>query len=354
MPTESADFAAEAITRNLYLEMSAELDETVALAAVELLAHVRKFHRSIDEAYFRSGVVLVREFPNPGPPSNSADVFTSLAELHRLMETPRNGVRIRILQDNRYEVTYLAVDIGPEVDVVKYFIRPGGQECVVAPSMTFHIPSVIGQVSPFAVTYFRDLRRALDEYRSMRATRSDCEFLKQAWHGSGRIALSNKPEKHMRRSLHDFLKIRLRDASPIVLQEQIVDETKPVDIRIQWIDRRRVSLLEVKWLGQSVNARSNGVGRMWGDPRAREGYVQTANYLNLQRATSPDDVVNATLVVFDARRDGVSWISPGSAKSTGPWSYETAAIDYSSVAISDISMELPVRFYLEPDEMRVA
>ena len=54
----------------------------------------------------------------------------------------------------------------------------------------------------------------------------------------------------MRDSLVHALQLVLRDTS--VRPEQNTDETKPVDIRVEWFASGASALIEIKWLGRST------------------------------------------------------------------------------------------------------
>jgi len=354
MPADSGTFAADVVTQNLYLEISQAEDPATARAASRLLAHARSLHRELDARYFSTGVEIVLSINSLTAPRAGAELYGSLRDLHHVLEQERPGLAIRVVSDNRYEIEFRAVDGDPVADAVKYLMIPGSAEQVVTAGATFDVAQPPDGSSPFSVLFFRQLSTALDEYRRDRATTSDCRYLETIWADDERIALSNKPEAQMRRSLHDYLRTRLRDADPVVLQEQNVNESKPVDIRIQWIDGHRVSLVEVKWLGKSLKDSGDGLADMWSDGRAREGYTQTLNYLHEQRLTAPDQVVNATLVVFDARRWGAKWTSAEGYTCTKPWHFELANLDYSEVETEEMGMEPPVRFFLEPALPRAA
>lgn len=153
----------------------------------------------------------------------------------------------------------------------------------------------------------------------------------------------------MRRSLHEYLTARLRDASPDVLQEQNVNETEPVDIRIQWLDSRRISLIEVKWMGDSAVDDGSTFATKYREARAREGYEQTYGYVGEQRKTLPGHIVRGRVVVFDARRGGLREDGVGTFSSSDPWAYAAKDIDYGDVLVDDGGLEEPLRFFMEPE-----
>jgi hypothetical protein len=155
----------------------------------------------------------------------------------------------------------------------------------------------------------------------------------------------------MRESLAQHLRSSLRDHGIFeVREEQNVDESHPVDIKVTWSFTNNLALIEIKWLGQSVNAMGDGMGTRYGESRAREGAKQLADYLdgNLQRA--PLHQTRGYLIVFDARREGLSF--PPSITLAEARAYWDRDIEYdprydvTRMVRNDFAP--PLRFYLEP------
>ena len=105
----------------------------------------------------------------------------------------------------------------------------------------------------------------------------------------------------MRQSMTQFLRNRL-GAHLDVWPEQNVDESHPVDIRIQpRLGSSRLMLIEIKWLGDS--SRPDGhVTVSWRGSRAQAGADQLAVYLDSQRQSAPQRVVHGYYVIVDGRR----------------------------------------------------
>jgi hypothetical protein len=77
----------------------------------------------------------------------------------------------------------------------------------------------------------------------------------------------------MRDSLIEALMYLLRDAN--ARPEHNTDETKPVDIRVEWFASGAAALIEVKWLGRSTavprRPTTTGTYTDYGPRRAQEG-----------------------------------------------------------------------------------
>jgi hypothetical protein len=173
---------------------------------------------------------------------------------------------------------------------------------------------VVPKVSPilksnFSTPTLSSLEEALKRYADF-VLETRCRILAKVWEGGvdgPRLVLTNRPESHMRDSLVQALELVLRDAS--VRPEQNTDETKPVDIRVEWFGSGSSALIEVKWLGRSTALSRTGGAEPtyteYGPPRAQSGADQLADYMDREvrhsNATSP----RGYLVVFDARRRNV-------------------------------------------------
>ena len=161
--------------------------------------------------------------------------------------------------------------------------------------------------SNFANPAFDDLDEALDYYASI-AEESRCFLLEDVWEGGvdgPRLVLVNKPERIMRKSLSQMLAIVLRNAS--VRPEQNTDESKPVDIRVEWSASSSSSLIEIKWLGCATakprKESNEETYTRYDANRAVRGANQLADYLDRERRFSRATALKGHLVVFDARRN---------------------------------------------------
>lgn len=156
--------------------------------------------------------------------------------------------------------------------------------------------------SVYAIPTFRALEDALQDYYVKFVRRCGCRILATVWTSDARLVFANKPERTMRRSLAQFLQVALR-GDAIVREEQNVDDSHPVDIRVTWQLATRIALLEIKWLGDSLT-QNEGLLR-YRDARAREGAQQLVDYLEAEAVQTPTQYRTGYLVVYDGRRRGV-------------------------------------------------
>ena len=178
---------------------------------------------------------------------------------------------------------------------------------------------VTGAASNFAVATVGSLKDALAAYR-VDATSVSCPILKDIWVGGRhghRLVFINQPEATMRRSLERFLNVKI-GADVSVRSEHNTDESKPVDLIVNWFGSKFRALIEIKWLGKSLTKKSTGnTFTSFGESRSQEGADQLVGYIDREKVTEPNSQVMGYLVVFDGRRKGVidanTPISSGSA-----------------------------------------
>ena len=150
----------------------------------------------------------------------------------------------------------------------------------------------------------------------------------------------------MRRSLAQFLDIVLRGTAE-VRPEQVVDETHPVDVKVTWMFTNRLALVEIKWLGKSMNDEDN-ITKVFTDVRARTGAKQLAGYLDWNYAETPLHQSRGYLVVIDGRRKGLNRASTSVSLQNGYW-YRDKEITYNpKFHLVREDFEEPIRMFAEP------
>jgi hypothetical protein len=149
----------------------------------------------------------------------------------------------------------------------------------------------------------------------------------------------------MRNSLTQFLKHTLR-GNVEVRPEQIVNATRPVDIKVTWFMSNRLALIEIKWIGASKGKKGKLTKRF--DGRAREGASQLADYLDANGVQAPAHESRGYLVVLDGRR-GTLKSSTTHINTANGFKYEGKEISYSPEFHNKRSdFEVPFRMFIEP------
>lgn len=152
----------------------------------------------------------------------------------------------------------------------------------------------------FSIPTFAEVESAIHRYHNEFAKKSVCKLIKNAWENESKLRWKAGPESNLRDSLFQFLKASIHSAKDI-LPEQNVSEENPVDIKITWRESYARALIEIKWLGVSVDENSN-ITANYSNGRAVKGAEQLVDYIKVSKEQSYDCNFVGYLVVFDGRR----------------------------------------------------
>jgi hypothetical protein len=184
--------------------------------------------------------------------------------------------------------------------IIYQFIKSTETEIIFGKNSENKLLSIPDADSYFAIQTYKELDLALEDYGTKIAKHSECVYLKSTWFDDGRIFFKPKPEHTLRDSLTQFLKMRLRNVE--VRPEQIVDDSHPVDIKVTWSLANHLALIEIKWIGKSLENLGEGFKSEYYDQRALDGAKQLADYLDANIKQAPVKTTKGYLVIFDARR----------------------------------------------------
>ena len=122
----------------------------------------------------------------------------------------------------------------------------------------------------------------------------------------------------------------------------------PVDIKILWRMENRTAIIEVKWIGQSINLSKRKITSNHMDVRARKGAKQLAEYLEDHRQEAAKENTRGYLVVFDCRRRKLKPTMAEIARDNGMY-YHNREIDFNpQYHKSRQDFDEPIRMFLEP------
>lgn len=218
------------------------------------------------------------------------------------------------------------------------------KEVLHTKSKKFKIPESADSESIFATRTFKELDEAISYYKCDRARYAKCPMLKAAM-DTNRIFFKAQPESLLRDSLYDFLCQRLRGECIDIQTEQIVDSSHPVDIKVTWKYTNNAAILEIKWLGKSIN--SNGKFTKYYENRAKDGAKQLKNYLEQCKIYTSNNVTFGYLIVFDLRRRNTNINTKEISKKFGFW-YKNSEIEYNTEYCKRDDFMSPIRIFIEP------
>jgi len=314
---------------------------TQATAIMDL---VRSVYEARGYEFFQEGLIVFVVLENQGQDVPSGGQL--LTDLQQLAAEQVTGLTIRLYDDGRREmwpeirteVPQSGTLIYRFVDNVETFLVDGDARKIP----NFGLPSVL--VAPT----FVGLEASLSHYATNLARLSQCLVLNDAWRDERRLLLLNKQETTMRRSLALYLRSSLRDHKYIeVREEQNVDESHPVDIKVTWTFSNRLALIEIKWLGKSAEANGDHITTEYTEARAHEGAQQLADYLDENR---PHTIVYNTmgyLVIYDARRRGTTITSVTISGADG-MHYANREITFAAEILGRADFANPRRMFIEP------
>ena len=210
------------------------------------------------------------------------------------------------------------------------------------------LPNISGSESYFTVSTFKSLDEALDNYQLMVVPNANCAYIERSIYDKNRIFLKSKPEHNLRDSLKNYLRTRLRGENLEIRAEQNIDDTHPVDIKITWGNTNHIALIEIKWLGHSINEETLEFATSYSASRANNGAKQLVDYLDENKKQVPNHNTQGYLVVYDLRRRGVNKDTRTISTNNGFY-YKDKEIEYDpDYSKSRDDFHLPIRFFIEP------
>jgi len=307
-------------------------------------------------------VVRVYRRLDPGSRSQPLAFFCCMEPAGTTLPAPKHKILDPDLLDYELDGSSLAHVVGTQTlhvcdlgnldllelsrtGIVYHYDR--GLERILVKGEKFQLHNPLsGSPSVFCRPTFTSLMHALNRYRATSALNSSCRILKAVWvNEKERWYFRSKPEATMRSSLTQYLENVLQDAE--VRAEQNVDESHPVDIKISWMSSGLRAIIEIKWLGDSVDDAGKPT-TTYRDARANDGADQLAKYLDSSRQFGSSVLTRGYLVVYDARRRGLSPAMTSLTHAEGHH-YRDLEIEYEpDFSVQRTDFEAPVRFFMNP------
>lgn len=359
----------QALVRMAYLPHASEaFGEQGARAITTLLDAVKLIYQRYPPESLRGTLtVIIGMDTTPSSPMIAAcgtpSVFQRYEELGSALASASAGAHclIELMPDSTFRFLQLGADIDLKAAASNALVYryDNGVDRILAK----HHDDYVQKVSPilssnFANATLSSLDAALARYSEF-ALETKCRILANIWEGGvdgPRLVLVNRPESIMRDSLIQALQLVLRDAN--ARPEHNTDETKPVDIRVEWFGSGAAALVEVKWLGRSTAATRKPTTEVtyteYGPPRAQEGANQLADYLDRELRHTASTSTRGYLVIFDARRKNVKGAADA-LDQTNAMYFSNDVINYNpDHAASREDFAAPIRFFLNPRKSHFA
>ncbi len=322
------------------------------VAVVRLTEAITEIYRFLDYGRFEEITIYCRieknapslsDFADNWKQINSFDTYATLdAEKQLVIEVVGPGQ------------TLVSVDRGVDVESIRAnslvyrFFPKDAHEVFLGRTEHRRLAQIPQATTYFALETYKDLDIALEDYGTKVALESvGCRNLSDAWFDlNNRIFFKPGPEHLMRDSLTTFLKARLRNAE--IRPEQVVDKSHPVDIKVTWSFASHLALIEIKWLGKSLEALGKRFTKIYSKGRGQQGADQLKDYLDSNAVHATEKITRGYLVIFDARRWNCNNHCVSVTEKDG-MHFSTEEVpfepDYSTTR-SDFSK--PFRFFMKP------
>lgn len=135
-------------------------------------------------------------------------------------------------------------------------------------------------------------------HKSLKSVQAESQFVSENKH-----LLRNKPEDSFREDLRFYLQAKLKNI--IIPKEYVLNNFDRLDILLIDDLGSELYLIEVKWVGRSINPNGDKFGTKYDEKDINpDAIIQTVNYLKWLNEERKN-VKIGYLVVFDARKDNL-------------------------------------------------
>jgi hypothetical protein len=343
------DRLAELATRDPRVHARNVLGADGAAMVGRLVGRVRDVFRVLSPEQLTKGLTIVEPLTREVEPTCALLVLgRELQQLEELPDHYREGVTVVPMPGSvlRTSEDILDPDEVSQSDAVYHFHPHRGESISVA-GRSFVPENPTGLMSAFAIATFATLESALRRYAVDFVRHGVMGDLRGIWRDDRRLMFHEAPEETMRRSLEAFLVASLREMRAIDIRpETPIDESHPVDLRVIFTHTNRTAVIEIKWMGDSADA-VGGSRVGYRDARAKAGAQQLADYLDADKPRSTGHVVVGYLVVYDARRRGITPDTTSIDLARG-MHYEHREVTFQPEILARSDFAEPLRMFMEP------
>lgn len=280
-------------------------DEKYITIAKNLIIFVKDIFRNLEPSHFDGKLIIFYDIKNEITFHNDdKEEFYDKGSL----SNEYNSIIFQVFQEDRLPYIWNNIknkDIDDLLSADNNFIAyvyENQKEYFIVNQTVIEIPNYFGCPSIFALQYHY-LNEALLIYKNERVKTVSCEHFRKCWDDDKWIYFKNKPEGCLQVSITEFLKSRLRGID--VVREYNLGASKPVDVRVYWREANRAALIEMKWMGKSLNKEGN-LSTPYSNSRANDGMNQIKEYIDLERGDTPSIITKGYLVVIDGRRGKIN------------------------------------------------
>lgn len=309
-----------------------------------VIDNIRRIYKCINLRNHNSIIIFKSDSINLKTLHNQTHVINDFSHL-TIYETCPN-LTIQIKKIDEIILSTEDIDISQIIPTNFVYQYISTKERFYTKTKTYELDDIPDCESYFSIPTFKSLESALEHYKINIVRSASCPHMQEALHPQ-RIFFKPKPEKYLRRSLEFFLKIRMREYIE-VRPEQIVDESHPVDLKISWQGINHIALIEIKWLGKSLDAENGTITSIYDEPRALKGADQLIGYLDSNRERVPSFNTQGYLIIYDIRRKNTNANITSIDRDNG-FFYEHKEINFNpSYHTTRNDFTKPIRMFITP------
>lgn len=291
----------EALVSILQRQFILKIDDTYGDEAINdfklCVSRLKQLFKAIDIFQYESILAFVGDFPEYQAVSKTM----ALDNIHsvstkKLVVNFVDADTINVIQYDHFmseelsDKTFVYRWCGSERQADQFYIKRS--------LYAFSNEETPSEGSFFAVRTYNDLDEALINYRDNVAISCKGKSLSESMTPT-RLFFNPSPENKLQEALEEYLVYRLRNCT--VKREHNVDDSHPVDIIVTWQGTNHIALIEIKWIGKSLNERGE-IGVPYNETRANKGAAQLVGYIDNNKDSFPHHVTVGYLAVFDLRR----------------------------------------------------
>lgn len=291
----------ETLIRVLQKQFILKIDDTYGSKAIDefkfCVSQLKKLYKVIDISQYESIMAFVGNYAEyrTSCKTMAMDNIHSVLTKRLIVEFVDENT-LNVVQDDHFD----AMVLSEKTFVYRWTAneKQTDQFYIKGELNAFSDEETPSEGSFFAVRTYNDLDEALINYRDNVALPCKGKYLSESMN-EARLFFYPAPEEKLQKALEEYLSYRLRHCT--VKREHNVDESHPVDIIVTWQGTSHIALIEIKWIGKSLNDKGEISGD-YSDGRANKGAAQLVNYIDNNGDSYPHHVTVGYLAVFDLRR----------------------------------------------------
>jgi len=344
------NFKENAIAENylLHIYISSKNNKHITQYAEKLIEEIKDIYRYVEPSHLKNDFIVCIALDNQIISKKNGQNIKY--DKTKLLATTSSNIIIQTMEQNLLFWTNLNKNSILKIKNVLFYIFGKDNEYFL---FNGNKTNILPNKKPHSIysKYFLELENELNYYSINKILYSSCEIFKKTWADEKRIYFKNKPEEEMQKSLLEHLKFTLRNQVEFVAREYNLNAKKPVDICIRWGTANRSALIEVKWLGVSLNKTNSKKSTEYTNSRAVDGMKQLKEYLDLIKRDAPATIIKGYLVIIDGRRKGISQKIVSVISEEDGFYYESKEISIPSdynYSKTIHNFEPPIRMFARP------